>query len=279
MKSFIKDVAIQLMTKSLISARKENKYIELADTMEQIVPDISQQYTEFTVDSEYMNIKVRSQHAFQMDMIAKACEYIEKNELTVVDIGDSSGTHIQYMQGGAIGGGQSIDALSVNLDPEAVKKIKDKGLSAVCCRAEDLHNSEEFSEKEVDLFLSFETVEHLLDPIRFLHELSTKAKCKYFVITVPYLAHSRVGLHQIRNNRTNNMVAENTHIFELCPEDWKLLFQFSGWRVVSEKIYYQYPRSGIYRLFQPIWKKLDFEGFYGVVLEKDSSIADKYKSW
>jgi 2-polyprenyl-3-methyl-5-hydroxy-6-metoxy-1,4-benzoquinol methylase len=267
------------MVSSLVSSRKENGYEELTDTIIGIVPDITHQYTEFLVDDEYKNTKVRAQHAFQVDMTARACKRIDKDTLTVVDIGDSSGAHIQYLHGGATGNRQKIKAISVNLDPLAVEKIKNKGLNAILCRAEELYNSPEFKNEEVDLFLSFETLEHLFDPISFMYRISTMAKCKYFVITVPYLAQSRMGLHQVRNNLTKNMMAENTHIFELSPEDWKLLFQFSGWRVVEEKIYRQYPKYGLLRFMQLIWKKYDFEGFYGVILEKDQTYSDKYKSW
>ena len=279
MKKLLKKIVRSLMVKSLKSARKENGYEKLTDNIINIVPDITKQYTEFLVDDEYKNVKVRAQHAFQVDMTAKACSRIDKENLIVIDIGDSSGAHIQYLQGGAVEGNKNIDAISVNLDPLAVEKIKSRGLSAILCRAEELYDSPEFKDKEVDLFLSFETLEHLFNPITFMHKISSMAKCKYFVITVPYLARSRMGLHQVRNKWTKNMTAENTHVFELSPKDWKLLFQFSGWKVVEEKVYTQYPKFGLLRFMQPIWKKFDFEGFYGVVLEKDQSFSEKYKSW
>jgi len=279
MREFFKKILRSVMTRSLLSARKENKYNILSQKLQKVVPDITEQYTQFSISDNYTAIKVRSQHAFQMDMIKKACARVNKDTLTVVDIGDSSGAHIQYLQGGVVCANKNIEAISVNLDPVAVKKISDKGLAAICCRAEELHLSENYGGKKVDLFLSFETLEHLFDPISFLHNISTLTECAYFVVTVPFLADSKIGMRHIRNGDSCDMYAENTHIFELSPTDWKLLFNFSGWRVVEEKIYYQYPRKGLYRFMQPVWKYIDFEGFYGAVLERDHTIEQQYKSW
>jgi hypothetical protein len=73
--------------------------------------------------------------------------------------------------------------------------------------------------------------------------------------------------------------AENTHIFELCPEDWKLFFKFSGWRVVYDEILYQYPRRHPLRILNFLWKLSDFEGFYGAILIPDNSWSKFYRDW
>jgi hypothetical protein len=75
--------------------------------------------------------------------------------------------------------------------------------------------------------------------------------------------------------------AETTHIFELSPSDWDLIFRFSGWRIVKSVRYTQYPKSNInpLSLLRYIWRKLDFDGFYGVILEKDDSISKRYQDW
>ena len=70
--------------------------------------------------------------------------------MTIVDIGDSAGTHLLYLN--ELFG--EIRSLSVNLDVNAVKKIKQKGLDAIHARAEEL---EKFN-INADLFLSFQTV-------------------------------------------------------------------------------------------------------------------------
>ena len=106
--------------------------------------------------------------------------------------------------------------------------IRKKGLSAVHTKAEDLQNYN----IKADIFLCFEILEHLMNPCYFLHELSTKTNAEFLVITVPYLKNSRIGLHHVRGNRKETVNAENTHIFELCPTDWKLLVQHSGWKIL-----------------------------------------------
>jgi len=102
---------------------------------------------------------------------------------------------------------------------------------------------------------------------------------KRFVITVPYLKNSRVGLHYIKSKIREEKCAENLHIFELNPEDWNAMFAFAGWRVVKQVIYKQYPRFSPLWLMKFFWRRFDFEGFYGVVLEKDDSWKNLYKDW
>jgi 2-polyprenyl-3-methyl-5-hydroxy-6-metoxy-1,4-benzoquinol methylase len=116
---------------------------------------------------------------------------------------------------------------------------------------------------KVDLFTSFEMVEHLHDPIRFFHRLAKKPKCDKMLVTVPYVKSSRAGLHHIREGSRAPAVAEGTHILELSPEDWTLLMLHAGWRVIYQKIYYQYPRRWpiLSQIWGYYWRNLDFEGF------------------
>jgi hypothetical protein len=168
-----------------------------------------------------------------------------------------------------------MHCLSVNLDKKAVERIREKGLEAVCARAEDLPRYN----INADIFLCFETLEHLMNPGLFLHELSSKTGADYLIVTVPYLRNSRVGLHHIRGNAEVPMNAENTHIFELDPEDWKVLVRFSGWEIAEEKIFLQYPRRSFFRMLKPLFRKYDFEGFYGLILKRDDTWAALYSDW
>lgn len=189
----------------------------------------------------------------------------------IVDIGDSAGTHLQYLTGLY----SNIKCLSVNLDKEAVERIRAKGLNAVHARAEDLDQYN----INVDIFLSFQVLEHIMNPCSFLHKLSEKTNTKYFVVTVPYVRKSRVGLHHIRRSASETVKAENTHIFELSPEDWKLIVRHSGYDIVKERVYLQYPKRSFYRLTKYLWRRFDFEGFYGLILKRDNSWSSKYSDW
>lgn len=271
-KQFIKNILQKFFMQSLQSAAREQKMPSLAMKLEGIVPDITNQYSSFQVSSPYQKIKVRFQHVFQIMLVDKAINEFERP--VIVDIGDSSGTHLQYLAG-LYPEKRGMRCLSVNLDLAAVERIKKKGLDVVLARAEDL---EQYN-IHADIFLCFETLEHLTNPVFFLHELSSKTEAKYLIITVPYLRKSRVGLHHIRGKANTQANPENTHIFELSPEDWRLLMQHSGWVVSYEQIYLQYPKWGFLRLLQPVWRRLDFEGFYGVILKRDTYWSQQYNGW
>lgn len=259
--------------KSIHAAVREQGLLPLQDQLCEIVPDISKQYSSHDLDTNYQITKVRAQHTFQIWLVNKAIQLIGENkDLTIVDIGDSAGTHIQYI----LALHKDIKSLSVNLDPEAVKKIRDKGLKAIHARAEDVQS---YSSTDVDIFMSFEMFEHLMNPAQFLKNLADKTNCKFFVITVPYLAKSRVGLHHIRNLQQRNVTPEDVHIFELSPLDWRLLFMHSGWSVVYDRVYLQYPRKGFWRFMKWHWRQYDFEGFYGAILKKDSTWSKLYTDW
>lgn len=269
----LKKLYEDIQTISLKKAVQEQGLKDIYEKLCKIVPDISSQYSTFEINTPYLETKVRSQHAFQISLVSKTLDILDlnKEKLTIVDIGDSSGTHIMYLQG--LYG--EFNSLSVNLDEKAVEKIKSKGLNALCARAEDL----ESYDISADLFLSFEMIEHLFNPIDFLHSMAEKTSCKAFVVTVPYLATSRVGLHHIRQNNKKPVEAENTHIFELSPYDWRLIFKHSGWAIKYDRIYLQYPKRSWLRITKNIWKKNDFEGFYGAILTRDNTWSKLYKSW
>lgn len=261
-----------LWEKSLERAACEQKLAKEAELLGKIVPDITNQYSLSKLGSSYAVKKVRYMHAFQVALVKRVLAEFEA--ATIVDIGDSSGTHLQYITA-LNNGNKKIKCLSVNLDAQAVKKIKEKGLVAIQARAEELTKLN----INADIFLCLEIVEHLTDPCRFLYDLSIKSNAKYIIMTVPYLKKSRVGLHHIRQNRTANLGAENTHIFELNPSDWKLLIKHSGWKPVHEEIYLQYPKKHILSFTKALWRRFDYEGFYGLILEKDDSWSSKYPDW
>lgn len=260
------------MLRSLRKAASEQGLNEFAVELERIVPDISRQYSTFILDTPYLKTKARMMHAFQISLLNKIIG--EFKNPVIVDIGDSAGTHLQYLIG-LYSKDKQINCLSINIAADAVEKIKTKGLAAIQARAEDLHEYK----MNTDIFLCFEVLEHLMDPCRFLHQLSSKTDAKYLIITMPYLRSSRVGLKHIRNAWDEHVCAENTHFFELEPEDWKLLLRHSGWDIVEEKVYLQYPKRSFLKVTRPLWKKFDYEGFYGAVLKRDKRYSSKYKDW
>lgn len=266
---------------SLKATNIERNESELKDKLAKIVPDLTNQYTTFKIDNEYLVNKIRCQHSFQMSIALKAIKFLESNrvnkgvDINIVDIGDSSGTHMIYLN--SLLKNNQTNTLSVNLDPVAIDKIKNKGLKALLCRAEELHlNAEGF---KADIFLSYEMLEHLFNPIDFLHTMAEKSECEYFVVTVPYVYKSRVACQFVNNGLQGDFQAENTHIFEFSPNDWDTIFKFSGWEIVYKDKYTQYPTSFPLNLTKHLWRKLDFDGFYGVILKKNNKYSKRYLDW
>ncbi len=262
---------------SLNLALAQNGLQSMVQKLTEIVPDVSDQYSGSAMQGPYWQLKVRGMHAFQTTLMLKALAGLPRKRLTVVDIGDSAGTHMTYLTRLA-GAGAELETMSVNLDPKAVEKISAKGLKAILCRAECLDLG---PDQPVDLFTSFEMVEHLHNPAIFFRRLAKKSPGNLMVITVPYMKKSRVGLYHTRNPAAGPVSAEDEHIFELSPQDWTLLCLHAGWRITYSATYYQYPRKLplLSPLLASFWRHTDFEGFWGAILEKDTSCSDLYQDW
>lgn len=262
-----------VIARGVEAAQRGQGLWDLRRRLEGIVPDISDQYTGFAVRDGLLTTRIRGMHAFQISLARTAVDMVDRP--SVVDIGDSSGTHLTYLKG-LYGQDRFERLMSVNLDAAAVGRIRGKGIEAECMRAESL------AEKgiDADIFLCFETLEHLSDPIRFLYGLSRGTSSRCLVVTVPYVRSSRMGLRYIREGLGGPVDAENTHIFELSPEDWRLLVRHAGWSIIEDRVYLQYPRFP-----HPLWTakayfmRLDFEGFFGMVLARDQTWSSRYASW
>ncbi len=265
---------------SIRAALREQKLDSLARELRRAVPDLTDQYTHGFDRAEYeryWECKMRGLHAFQVRLALDALERIDGAGLVLADIGDSSGNHAAYIHALAKSG-KVTKTISVNLDPVAVDKIRAKGGEAIHCRAEEL----DLKGISPDLILSFETIEHLCDPVRFLHSLAGNGGAGHLLMTVPYRRVSRFGgefLRRPEDTMPERLTAEDVHMFELSPDDWALLARFAGFKCVFSRTYLQYPRFHPLRLTKPLWRKLDFEGFFGMFLVRDPSLADRYADW
>lgn len=268
---------------SLRAAIREQGLTSFVDRMRDIVPDLRDQYSLTGFDDteyrRYWETKMRGQHAWQVHCVERAIDKLGSSEkgLVIADIGDSSGNHGKFIKS-LLKPGNIKEVISVNIDPEAVKKIKAKGGQAILCHAEELPEHD----VQPDLFISFETVEHLIDPVRFLRSLAKIESCNHLLMTVPYRRISRFGGDHLRTSidqMPKQMTAEEVHIFELCPQDWIYLARFAGYRLVFKDIYYQYPKYGIMRIMEPLWRRLDFEGFLALMLVRDPTVEQRYTSW
>ncbi len=269
-----------LSARSVDAAVREQGLADLRAKLRVQIPDLADQYTQGIDPVEYARYwetKMRSIHAFQIDSALQALESLGGDRLTVVDVGDSSGNHGAYLK--AIAPPGRIDRMvSVNLDPVAVDKIKAKGGEAILCRAEalDTHGL------QPDLMLLFETLEHITDPLRFLHTMAADGNIDNILLTVPYRVNSRFGGDLIRRAAADipgEITPEQVHIFELSPEDWQLLARLAGYRTDFCRIYRQYPQRSWARLMKPVWRRLDFEGFISLSLKRDDALSSHYTGW
>ena len=269
-----------LSTTSLRAAIREQGLEQLCDRLRQVVPDLREQYTGGFDDAEYMRyweMKMRGMHAWQVRLTLEALEHIGTQGQVLADIGDSSGNHGIYTKALAPEG-QIARSIGINLDPVAVDKIKSKGAEAILCRAEEL----DMEGIKADLFTSFQMLEHLTDPVRFLHDLAERGDADHLLLTIPYRRTSRFGGSHIRlplNRMPESMTAEEVHIYEFSSEDWTLLARFAGWAPVFTNIYYQYPKRSPLALTAPMWRALDYEGFLGLFLKRDLSLSNHYADW
>ena len=264
---------------SLLKAAKEQELLVTLERLRFVVPDISNQESREVPDfNDYWEMKRRLLHAYQVKTMARLLDALNNGHIRVVDIGDSAGTHCLYFKQ-VFKDTHEVSTLSINLDPRAIEKIRMRGLPALLKRAEEI--SPEDLGGEVDVFTSFEMVEHLHNPALFLRRLASSSTGRQLFITVPFLRKSRVGMHHIRNDIAKDVFAEDVHVFELSPSDWTLLFLHAGWKVVNQGICYQYPRRLpiVSEVLKAYWRIFDFEGFWGAVLERDDSWSKLYQDW
>jgi hypothetical protein len=84
---------------SIRLALSENRYGALLKRLREIVPDISnQEEAGRDAFNDYWEFKRRALQAFQCTMMLKAIENSSSDKLTIVDIGDSAGTHMLYLK-------------------------------------------------------------------------------------------------------------------------------------------------------------------------------------
>ena len=189
-----------------------------------------------------------------------------------IDIGDSDGS-VRYLLKHSMSD-LNMDTLGINLQAGAVEKIRQRGLAAECVDAMHIHEAG----RKYDIVSIFETLEHLSNPIGFLTSIKNIVKNK-LVISVPLINKSRVNLSYLSERWPKDKVPtiENTHIFELSPKDWRKIFLHSGWRIESQKMIKQFPSRGLLKLMmQYVWRKISFEGFWFVSLEKDDTFSSRY---
>ena len=205
MKNFFKRYIYRCMEISVNLCQTEN-IRRLVEKLEILYPSLIDARTNYVVSEGWLTTSFRNLDAFQIDFVLSSMATPKLQ--SVIDIGDSDGRHIMYLKALV---SDKINSLSVNLDPEAVKRIQAKGLDAVC---EDATLITIDTEKSFDIALCFETLEHLSNPVAFLRGLASNRTASTYIFTVPFVSRSKVSLNYIRRKRMEIVSSENVHIFE-----------------------------------------------------------------
>mgnify|MGYP001612453296 FL=1 len=268
-KSLARKVFHYLSKKAILDAKGEDKkFLEIWNLSLKIIPDsVLDEHFIVPVFNDEVRLRIRLLICGEVYFAAKVIEELFGGEkkCTFLDIGDSDGS-TRLLLNEALPH-FSIDTMGINLQLKAVEKIRRKGLKAECLDAMEVQKAG----TRYDIVSLFETLEHLTNPIGFLENIHETVKHR-LIISVPLICHSRISLRYLDKTWDKNIIPtiENTHIFELAPEDWRKIFLHTGWRVESEWRLRQFPDSGILKIImQRAWRKLSFEGFWFAALTKD----------
>ena len=71
-KEVVKEIIFKLLEYSLNTASNEQGLTDLKIQLKKIIPDLSEQYTSFKIEGDYIVNKLRSQHAFQVKLAQEA---------------------------------------------------------------------------------------------------------------------------------------------------------------------------------------------------------------
>jgi len=276
-KSLGRKVFRYLSKKAILDAKDEDKkFLEVWNLSLKVIPDMFlDEHFLSSVSSDEARLRIRllicGEVFFTMDII-KALINRERS-CTYLDIGDSDGS-MRLLLNEAIPHFH-IESLGVNLQPKAIEKIRQKGLKAECLDAMEVGKTG----MKYDVVSLFETLEHLPNPIGFLEGIHDTVGHR-LIISVPLVTKSRVSLRYLNDgwSKDKTPTIENTHIFELSPDDWKKIFLHTGWRVEREWSLRQFPEKGVLKIMmQYAWRKISFEGFWFVALTKDTFCKDKFR--
>jgi len=275
LKNLIKTKLIDRISRSAIRkiVNSDARLKELWAFSFKIFPDFKSHFSIF-VESEEVEDRIRLLIISETLFVHNDIDDLLKNqdECSYADVGDSDGSVQMLLK--KYGYDSILTTTGVNLQQEAVKKIKDKGLNAICADALSLSDMG----KSYDIISLFETLEHLSDPIGFLKKINTAVNHR-LIISVPYIRKSRTGLSYLTHKwpADKKPTIENTHIFELSPKDWKKLFRHTGWEICHEQKLLMYHTKRLSRvILQPFWRYVSFEGFWFVSLRKNNKYSSMY---
>lgn len=156
-------------------------------------------------------------------------------EVKILKVGDPSGNLLETL---------GKRGTSVNINPECISFIRDKGLDALCLNAEDM----EFEDASFDYVFCFQCLEHIHNPIKALNEFGRIARKKVF-ISIPYTARTNIYNAGYWLNEQKKLwgteapKVSDCHIFEFSTEDFKKILSFTNLDYGSNQLIYYFSRD------------------------------------
>lgn len=131
-------------------------------------------------------------------------------------------------------GGVLFDAIgkkgtSLNINPDCVAFMKDKGIEAVVGDAENI----KFNDSSFDFVFSFQCLEHIPNPLRALNEFGRVARKAVF-ISIPYVKKTTIyhidywTKMQKDSWKIKNPKSIDGHIIEFSTEDFRNILSYTN---------------------------------------------------
>ena len=164
-KKLVNNIRIRDIKKAVIVQKLYNYYEETT---------ICGQYTNLKLDNEFIKLKVKAQHAWQLKFTLDFMQYsrfLDQENISIMEIGDSSGNFlcdlIHHCR--SLGYTGQINTFSINIDKNAINRIRRKGMKAGAIDVDSIsfYDSIIVNEFTPDIVLMYQTLEHLYNPIYF----------------------------------------------------------------------------------------------------------------
>ncbi|MFH1094168.1 MAG: class I SAM-dependent methyltransferase [Candidatus Omnitrophota bacterium] len=176
---------------------------------------------------------------------------IFENNTTILNVGDVGGLLFE-----AIG----KKGTSLNINPDCVAFMKNKGIEAIVGDVENL----KLSDSSFDFIFSFQCLEHVPNPLRALNELGRVARKAVF-ISIPYVNKTIIynmdywTKMQKESWQIKDPKAVDGHIFEFSTEDYKNILSYTNLDYKkSFPINYFDDKTYIRRLFNKVGTYFNF---------------------
>lgn len=156
----------------------------------------------FANDTEvgpFSRLAIRFFHEYKLQFLRAhlAPDYVSRHAF--IEVGDSDGLVLRSLGKGGF---------SINNDPRCIALIGQNGIESRLGLGERL----DVLDKSYDVAMTFQTLEHSLNPVAFLQELTRVARQKV-IVSVPGV--TRTMIHP----RINGVRVGEEHVFELCMRD------------------------------------------------------------